>query len=38
MTLDISWMSWGLAFLPLAILLLLMLGANWGAAEAGPLS
>ena len=38
MTLDITWISWGLAFLPLAILLLLMLGANWGAAEAGPLS
>ncbi len=36
MTLDISWLSWSLAFLPLAILLLLMLGANWGAAEAGP--
>lgn len=38
MTIDITWVSWGLAFLPLAILLLLMLGANWGAAEAGPLS
>lgn len=38
MTIDITWISWGLAFLPLAILLLLMLGANWGAAEAGPLS
>ncbi len=38
MTIDITWISWGLAFLPLAILLLLMLGASWGAAEAGPLS
>jgi lactate permease len=37
-TLDISWLSWGLAFLPLAILLILMLGAHWGAAEAGPLA
>lgn len=38
MTLDITFLSWGLAFLPLAILLMLMLGANWGAAEAGPLA
>ncbi|MEP6558684.1 MAG: L-lactate permease, partial [Burkholderiales bacterium] len=38
MALDVSWISWGLAFLPLAVLLLLMLGANWGAAEAGPLA
>lgn len=35
---SISWMSWGLAFIPLAILLLLMLGARWGAAEAGPMA
>lgn len=38
MTLDVSWLSWGLAFLPLAVLLLLMLGASWGAAEAGPVA
>lgn len=38
MTIDITWISWGLAFLPLGLLLLLMLGASWGAAEAGPLS
>lgn len=38
MALEISWLNWGLAFLPLAVLLLLMLGANWGAAEAGPLA
>jgi lactate permease len=38
MTLDVSWLSWGLAFLPLAVLLLLMLAASWGAAEAGPVA
>src|SRR5690606_9681428 len=38
MTLDIPWISWGLGFLPLGLLLLRLLGANWGAAEAGPLS
>lgn len=38
MTIEISWLSWGLAFLPLALLLLLMLGARWGVAEAGPLA
>ena len=35
---EVNALSWSLAFLPLAVLLLLMLGRRWGAAEAGPIS
>lgn len=35
---NVSLTNWLLAFLPLLILLVLMLGRKWGAAEAGPVS
>ncbi|HET7327568.1 MAG TPA: L-lactate permease [Nocardioidaceae bacterium] len=38
MDLPVTASSWLLAFLPLAILLALMLGARWGVAEAGPVA
>ncbi len=38
MNLTISATNWIVAFLPLFILLVLMLGRRWGAAEAGPVS
>lgn len=36
--LEVSLVTWIVAFLPLAILLALMLGRNWGADSAGPIS
>lgn len=38
MEMNVSLTNWIIAFLPLALLLLLMLGRKWGAAEAGPVS
>lgn len=38
MDLPVTLSSWLLAFLPLAALLVLMLGAKWGVAEAGPVA
>ena len=38
MELPVNLMSWSLAFLPLAILLVLMLVFRWGIAEAGPVA
>lgn len=38
MELPVTLTSWLLAFLPLATLLVLMLGAKWGVAEAGPVA
>lgn len=35
MEIPVTLTSWSFAFLPLAVLLLLMLGARWGVAEAG---
>lgn len=38
MDIPVTMASWSLAFFPLAVLLILMLVAKWGAAEAGPVS
>lgn len=38
MEMNVSLTNWLIAFLPLALLLVLMLGRKWGAAEAGPVS
>src|SRR5699024_9789955 len=38
MDLPVTLSSWLLAFIPLAALLVLMLGAKWGVAEAGPVA
>lgn len=38
MDMSVTVVSWLLAFFPLLVLLVLMLGWRWGAAEAGPVS
>lgn len=37
MSIDINFFIWGLAFLPVIVLLLLMIKFQWGAAEAAPI-